>query len=499
MDRWLRPVAIGIALVFIVVFFVFPLFWIARLGGAAFEVWQIWRIYAGYVSAASNLTGLNQYLVTALAILLFLPFYLGVHMVLSSFAMRPRILGGEGLTPGEKRRKRFVGAAILVVLAVAYNLSLYYLTKEMAFAFSTGAPQKWYALTPAGVRFFDRPGVDPEYGVPLKPVTPRNIHRLRLAQKGEFKPVDPSSVLFFNPITGDAQVWYYQYPDGALEFYDKPGFHPVTGTPLQPVTQQIYFEWRKTQKAKTSVVVGQGGTPSAPVAVGGQPTKQVLSVRSDPQGADAYLDWKAVGATPVTLEGRVSGGLLVVVREGRQAGFRRLTAAETSYLEFSLPPESSRSRVRLLLVMAEGLPGDSFAALRTRLVEEGFTVLGPEEATEFQQEVARAGGLSHRGLRAWARSRFDTDLVVTARFRETSRPLGDQELSYLGIREAVKGAVRSEASVDLDVVDLRSGDYVTAVSTKGSGIAMDQAQGSQKARAQAAAESSKLLRQRLRG
>lgn len=230
-----------------------------------------------------------------------------------------------------------------------------------------------------------------------------------------------------------------------------------------------------------------------------RPVRVSLEVKSDPEGAEVFVDWALRGRTPVQLEGEKIRGLLVVAKEGRQAGFRSISYRESAVLNLNLPPESTRSRTRLLLLVSEGASGEAFSSLRSRMVEEGFTVLGLEEAKEFQREVSRAGGLSHRGLRAWARARFDTDLVVTARVRQSSRDLSDQELGYLGIREAVKGAVRAEVGIDLEVVDLRSGDHLAAVSGKGSGFALDPTQGFQKALSQAASESAKLLRQRIRG
>jgi len=453
--------------------------WVAM---PAWDIWMIWRVYSGYVETVSNLTGLNRYLVTAGALLMFVPFYYGATQLLSF-----------------SRRKRYIGGAILMVLAVLYNLSLYQVTKEMSFAFSGGAPQKWYALTPEGVKFYDRPGVDTTYGIPLKPVTPEVIRKLKLLQQGEFKPIDPSRATFFNPITGEAQVWYYKYPDGSLEFYDKPGFHPVTGTPLQPVTQEVYFEWGKTQKSKQPTASVGEMAPGVRQSGGKPPSGVAMEVRSDPQGAEAYLDWKPKGQTPVALEGKEVRGLLVVMKEGHQAGFRKIDTRGGEKVEFTLPPEGKRSRTRLLLTAPEGTSNEATSSLRSRLVEEGFTVLGPEEAREFQQELTRAGGLSHRGFRAWARARFDTDLLLTARVRQSSRELSDQELGYLGIREAVKGAVRTEVGIDLEIVDLRSGDHVTAVSAKGAGFALDRTDGFQKALSQAASESAKQLRQRIRG
>jgi hypothetical protein len=434
---------------------------------------KIWNAYWGYVETMSDLTGLNRYLVTAGALLMFVPFFIGADMLFSVRSFR-------------SRRTRYTGAGILLVLAAGYNVSLYYVTKDVSFAFVGGAPQKWYALTPEGVKFYDRPGVDPNYGIPLKPVTPEVVRKLRLLEKGEFKPIDPARATFFNPITGEPQVWYYKYPDGTLEFYDKPGFHPVTGTPLQPVTQQIYFEWKKSR---------QGTVDHPRVGPNGG-----VEVRSDPRGAETYLNWKPKGQTPLPLAKEETSGLLVVAKEGYKAGFRRIDVSEKGPIEFTLPPEPRRVRTRLLLMGLGGASLEFLFSLRSQLVERGFTVLGIEEAKEFQREMEIAGGgLSHRGFRAWARARFDTDIVVIARFRKSSRDLSEQELRYLGIERAVKGAVRTEVSVDLEAIDLRTGDHLAAVSGKGSSTALGRNEGFHKALTQAATESAKLLRERIQG
>ena len=442
----------------------------------------IWWAYWRYVDEISNLTGISNYLITAAGLLMFIPFWFG--------ATRAFSLGS--------RRRRYEGAAILIGLAVLYNLSLFWVTREISFSTSGGAPIKWYALTPEGVKFYDRAGVDPNYGIQLKPVTPEVIRKLKLLEKGEFKPVDPARVTFFNPITGEAQVWYYRYPDGALEFYDKPGHHPLTGAPLQAVTQEVYFEWRKTQKGKISAPAAPENTraPQRPSGDGQAKPSGVIEVKSTPQGAETYLNWRPKGETPAQLEDK--GGLLVVLKDGYRAAFKRVEPKADGEIEITLERDVTRSRKRLLLVISEG-PADAGAALRSQLIEQGFSVLGIQEGVEFAREVERAGGLSNRVLRAWARSRFDSDLAVFVRARQSSRELSDQELSYLGIRDAVKGVVRTEVGIDAEVVDLRSGDNVTAASAKGSGFGLDRAQGVQKAVVQAATESAKLLRQRLQG
>lgn len=224
MNKWLK---VGIILIVLILLFIPTII--------AMKYVAISQIYYHFVDSVSNLTGLNKYLVKAGVVLMLVPFFIGLKLFFSI-----------------KKTRRYMGTSILLTLLILYNLSLYHFTKDSYFTFSEGKVLKWYALTPDGVKFFDSSGVDPVYGIPLKPVTPEVIRNLKLIQKGEFRPIDPKNVQFFNPITGEAQVWYYQYPDESLEFYDKPGYHPITGEQLKPATKQIYFEWQEKEKAKKS-------------------------------------------------------------------------------------------------------------------------------------------------------------------------------------------------------------------------------------------------------
>ncbi len=221
MNKWLKVGAILIVLILLFIPTIIAMKYVA-----------ISQIYSHYVDSISNLTGLNKYLVKAGVALVLVPLLIGLKLFFSI-----------------NRRRRYVGASILVTLLALYNLSLYHFTKDLYFAFSEGKVLKWYALTPEGVKFFDRAGIEPVYGIPLKPVTPEVIRNLKLLQKGDFRPIDPKNVQFFNPITGESQIWYYQYPDGSFEFYDKPGYHPITGDPLRPATKQIYLNgWKRLKQ-----------------------------------------------------------------------------------------------------------------------------------------------------------------------------------------------------------------------------------------------------------
>ena len=221
--RVIVPLAVLLALGVVLIFFLFP----------AADLWFVWKVYRRFVDTVANTTGFNSYLVMAGALLGFVLFYRGVSLVLYS---------------PFNRRKRWLGIGILLVLAVAYNLTLYAATKDASFGFQSGTANKYYAITPTGVRFYDRPGVDTSYGIPLQPVTPENIRNLELLRRGEFVPVDPLAARFFNPITGAAELWFTRDGAGPFTFYDKPGYDPKTGATLQPVTHAVYLEWKKARE-----------------------------------------------------------------------------------------------------------------------------------------------------------------------------------------------------------------------------------------------------------
>ena len=172
--------------------------------------------------------------------------------------------------------KRKIGSGLMTVFVVVYNIGLYQATRDVYFGFREGKVLKWYAITPEGVRFFDRAGVEPNYGISLKPVTPEVIRNLKVIEKGDFRTIDPARVAWFNPITGDPQLWYYQYPDRTIEFYNKPGYHPFMNEPLQPVTKEIYVQWRERAKTNMSSETTQAAAPDAAV-IPSRPATQVMS------------------------------------------------------------------------------------------------------------------------------------------------------------------------------------------------------------------------------
>ena len=104
----------------LILFFLFITFWIT------FKVIThvtIHGVYSYFVDSISSLTGLNKYLVKVAAILLIIPFSVGLKLYFFSF-------GNKTL--------RYIGASILVTMFVLYNLGLYNLTKSAYFTFSKG-------------------------------------------------------------------------------------------------------------------------------------------------------------------------------------------------------------------------------------------------------------------------------------------------------------------------------------------------------------------------
>lgn len=196
-------------------------------------IFIITKLYNYAVNKIISMTGLSQWLVKGIVIIALIPM---LWVIKHAFR-------GE-----YKNHARAVGMLYIGV----FFLSLYFMSKDIYFSHSGNEILKYYALTPDGVWYSDTPGIDPVYGKTLKPVTPEVIRNLKLIEKGDIKPIDPNNFTLFNPITGEAQAWYYKYPDGTLEFFGKPGYHPISGDALIPVTKQVFFEWKDSQAKKAS-------------------------------------------------------------------------------------------------------------------------------------------------------------------------------------------------------------------------------------------------------
>ena len=68
------------------------------------------------------------------------------------------------------------------------------------------------------------------------------------------KPIDPASAAWFDPVTGQPQVWYWREGQ-TYEFFDNSGFHPRTGDKLLIVDRKVVTAWRQSvERAKREAV-----------------------------------------------------------------------------------------------------------------------------------------------------------------------------------------------------------------------------------------------------
>lgn len=114
----------------------------------------------------------------------------------------------------------------------------------------TGEPVTWYSVTGSDtVVLYNLMGFDPLTGERLLAVTEEIVARWQAQAAAEKQPervVDPT-VFFAN---GEALIWFHRDGRGELEFFDGPGFDPVTGGSLQKVTPDIVDEYLRRQRRK---------------------------------------------------------------------------------------------------------------------------------------------------------------------------------------------------------------------------------------------------------
>jgi hypothetical protein len=191
--------------------------------------WGIIGLFNYITNAIVNTTGISPYLVKAIVILFIAPLV---------------VFFGFGLSLSPKKRK--IARIIIATYAIIFYLGLFFLTRDQKFDFETGEATKYYAVTPEGIRYFDKPGFDPKFGIPLKPVD-RDLAARDIKRKPE-KVDDPT--LFFCSITREPLFWYYENTDGSFEFYNMPGYHQKYGILLKPVTSDIVNRYQAQEQAR---------------------------------------------------------------------------------------------------------------------------------------------------------------------------------------------------------------------------------------------------------
>ena len=118
------------------------------------------------------------------------------------------------------------------------------------FNLGTGEPIVWYYKNKDDkVEIFDLMGFHPDTGEELLPITKEVVEawKFQMQQEARRPPrrIDIGNYDIFDPITGKPRVWYRRSENGGYEFYDRPGFYPVTGEPLIIISRDLIETWRK--------------------------------------------------------------------------------------------------------------------------------------------------------------------------------------------------------------------------------------------------------------
>lgn len=429
MNKWLK---VGIILGVLLLFFI-PTLIVMRYV-------VISSLYSHFVNSIYGLTGLNKYLVKAGVALMFIPFIIGLKFCFSI-----------------NRLRRNFGILILAILFVSYNLSLYHFTKKPYFSFSEGKVLKWYALTPEGVRYFDGPGFEPVYGIPLKQVTPDLVPKLKPLERGDFNPINPSEgTAWFNPITGESQIWYYKYPDGNFDFFNKPGYHPITGEPLTPVTKQIYFEWREKFKSQPTTPPKTEPPSNLPLPSRKQSETErrqpMAVIESNPSGAEVYLNWNYRGRTPnVSVNPSDKNSVLVLLLPGYKPNIVESLPLQ-SRLFFSLEPGRLEPTRTAIVIARTGNSTD----LYNQVEQLGFRVADNMGTGSYLEKIRRYGS-NNKAINAWMLTKAGIDTLIEGRVEKSQVDTGGS-YGYGSIGRTFQGLHLTQKKIHLNVTNLATGE-----------------------------------------
>ena len=230
-----------------IVFVVLSLFLLSLILSIIFPKFPAVIIFKTFKYAAynfENVSGLSPWLIKGILVFALFPFY---WALLELFKIKIPFLKSN-------KSSRKIAKTIVLTYTGLFFLAMFFLSRGTYFGHFKGEAIKYYAVTPEGTRYFDSPGFDPKYGIELKPVTPDMVMKFQKKEMGmQPKRIDVENnkhVEFFDPITGEAKVWYYQDSNENYEFFDGPGFHSIYKVELKPVSPEIIQSYQKRLKDK---------------------------------------------------------------------------------------------------------------------------------------------------------------------------------------------------------------------------------------------------------
>ncbi|MDO8261242.1 MAG: hypothetical protein Q7T50_07185 [Candidatus Magasanikbacteria bacterium] len=141
-----------------------------------------------------------------------------------------------------KSKTRKIGYVKLMIFFSLFMVGMYLAEKDRAFD-QQGVAIKCYTINPTGEVEFCACSekVHPQYGTPVLPVTKTITEQVYYKNNTpqRIKRVIPTLDMRLFSADGTPLFFFYQYPDGRIELFDKPGHHPNLATPLHPLTPEI--------------------------------------------------------------------------------------------------------------------------------------------------------------------------------------------------------------------------------------------------------------------
>src|SRR6266852_2799126 len=228
------PPGTGRAFIYICLFVLATLL-AALTGFALIRAGALYFIYTWLLAHVVEATGLDLWASRAvtlslLALVLLVPWHL---LILPWF--------------GSAKRQ----VTTLIVSAALAMLAMEVVTRDVYFSRTDGRPLKYFIQTLDGYKFAAAPGIDPVYGVSYQPITAEVARHYILwkARGGRMQDASVPEAQYFSPSTGEPLRWYAKLPDGRIDMFTLPGFHPTYGMKLLPAAAEAVAAYEK-QKAE---------------------------------------------------------------------------------------------------------------------------------------------------------------------------------------------------------------------------------------------------------
>jgi len=141
-----------------------------------------------------------------------------------------------------KRERRIRGIIVGSGVFFLWFIALFLIQKDILLFNRIGEPQKMYASTPWGYEEVPKGwSVHQKYGTTAVKMTKEIAMSMKVSKKGlpKLEKIEPTRDMVFFAPDGQPLVWYYEYPDGRIDLFPRPGAHPQIGVALNPIKPEI--------------------------------------------------------------------------------------------------------------------------------------------------------------------------------------------------------------------------------------------------------------------